>query len=312
MNNMSSWIALRDTSNGKVEGELQLSYSVWAPLQISPGDSLLVVDSSDPTLLAGWGLVSAVTQDERIVIGDDEEAQTPPYNTYYWVRMRVACKETYDPPLRLPELSTATALPRYASDEYDNVYGGILEAQDSVAPPHRLFGPADPPGELVEVVDLVAARLIAHLQQHPHKLDVIRPHQFEELIAEILAGYGWSVQLTPPTRDGGYDILAISKDGAGVRTSWIIECKKYRLDRKVGIDIARSLYAVKGEVRAANAMLATTSHFTKGVKDFKASRYDFELKDYEAILEWINEYQPNPNGKLYIRNNRLIVPGEDE
>lgn len=29
----------------------------------------------------------------------------------------------------------------------------------------------------------------------------------------------------------------------------------------------------------------------------KASRYDFHLKDYEGVLEWINEYKPNPNGR---------------
>ena len=24
------------------------------------------------------------------------------------------------------------------------------------------------------------------------------------------------------------------------------------------------------------------------------------MKEYEGILEWINEYRPNPDGKLYI------------
>lgn len=56
-------------------------------------------------------------------------------------------------------------------------------------------------------------------------------------------------------------------------------------------------------------MIATTSRFTKGVLDFKASGYDLELRDYEGILEWINAYRPNPNGRLFIKDNRLVMPG---
>ena len=57
-------------------------------------------------------------------------------------------------------------------------------------------------------------------------------------------------------------------------------------------------------------MLATTSHFTEGVHAYEASRYDLELCDYEDVLRWINEYKPSPDGKLYIRENRLVLPGD--
>ena len=140
----------------------------------------------------------------------------------------------------------------------------------------------------------------------------LKPRQFEELIAEILASYGWQVRLTAPTKDGGYDIYAISPTQAtGIETSWIIECKKYAPERKIGVDIIRGLFGVKMDLKVANAMLATTSHFTRGAMDYKASRYDLQLRDYQGILEWINEYRPNPEGKLYIKDNRLILPGEE-
>jgi uncharacterized protein YjbI with pentapeptide repeats len=169
------------------------------------------------------------------------------------------------------------------------------------------------PAELIKVVQLISAELIKYLKRHPTALHQIRPRQFEELVAEILASYGWDVQLTPPTKDGGYDIFAISHHRADVRTSWIIECKKYAPENKVGVDIARALYGVKTALGGvANAMLATTSDFTKGAKAFKSSRYDFELKAYADILEWINAYRPNPQGKLYLKDNRLILPGDDD
>ncbi len=168
------------------------------------------------------------------------------------------------------------------------------------------------PKQLIEVVHIITAELLKYLKKHPKALYKIKPRQFEELVAEILASYKWDVQLTPPVKDGGYDIFAISKDiKPGLQSSWIIECKKYQPEHKVGVDIVRALYGVKSDLRVANALLATTSYFTKGAKAFKSSRYDVDLKDYRNILEWINKYRPNPKGTLYIKENRLIVPSED-
>ncbi len=174
-----------------------------------------------------------------------------------------------------------------------------------------LYADVEPPPRLVEAVEAITAELIEYLARHPRALYRIRPRQFEELIAEILASYGWQVQLTPASKDGGYDLLAISKDASDLETSWIVECKKYGPENKVGVEIARALYGVKTDLRVASALLATTSHFTRGVKAYKASHYDLELRDYEGILEWINTYRPNPDGRLYIKDNRLILPGDE-
>ena len=176
----------------------------------------------------------------------------------------------------------------------------------------KLYPDAQPPPSLVEAVRAISSELIKYLAEHPQELYSIRPRQFEELIAEILASYGWDVNLTPETKDGGYDIFAISKDTkTATQTSWIIECKKYARRREVEIDVVRALYGVKLRLGVANALLATTSHFAKGIKSFKASVYDIELKEYEGIVEWLNTYRPNPDGRLYIKDNKLIVPGQD-
>lgn len=169
----------------------------------------------------------------------------------------------------------------------------------------------DPPATVIEVVQAISIELLKYLKRYPEALDNITPRVFEKLVAEILVSYGWTVNLTPKTRDGGYDIFAISKDVSGLTTSWVIECKRYSRQHKVGVEIARALYAVKAEVKAANALLATTTYFTKGVTDFKASRYDLELRDYEGILEWINEYHPNPSGTLYLRDGGVDIFRKD-
>lgn len=168
------------------------------------------------------------------------------------------------------------------------------------------------PHALAEVLQSINADLVQYLKKDPSALHQIPPHVFEELVAELLAHYGWQVDVTKQTRDGGYDIFAIRKDISGVSSSWLIECKRYRSDRKVGVEVARALYGVKSDLRVGMSMLATTSSFSADVYAYKSSRYDLELRDFIGIVEWINDYRPHPGGKLYLHNNRLIVPGDPE
>src|SRR5262245_40940377 len=98
---------------------------------------------------------------------------------------------------------------------------------------------------LVQDLQAINSQLIQDIKKNPKALYEIQPNAFEELVAELLASYGWKVDVTKQTRDGGYDIFAVRKDISGVESSWIVECKRYRRDRKVGIDVARALYGIK-------------------------------------------------------------------
>lgn len=160
------------------------------------------------------------------------------------------------------------------------------------------------PDTLVQVVQYINTELLLKLQQHPELLHKLHWRGFEELVAELLAAFGWYVELTSPTKDNGYDIFAIYKDQSGIRHSWIIECKKYDPSRKVGVEIVRSLYGVKTDLRVGNALLATTSSFTAGVNQFKASRYDLDTKNFTEVVEWVNQYKVRDSG-LYIKDNRI-------
>ncbi len=154
----------------------------------------------------------------------------------------------------------------------------------------RVYSQNDDPA-LISAVSIVNYNLVEYLKKHPTDLRFLNWRTFEELIAELLSSFGWYVELTQPTKDNGYDILGIHKDISGISHSWIIECKCWAEKRKVGIEIARSLYTIKNELKVGGALLATTSDFTNGVKAFKASRYDFELKNYDGIVEWLKQYR---------------------
>ena len=149
----------------------------------------------------------------------------------------------------------------------------------------------DESANLVAAIRTVNSELIQYLKRHPTDLRRLNWRTFEELIAELLRNFGWFVELTEPTKDNGYDIFGIHRDVSGISHTWIIECKCWAESRKVGVEIARSLYTVKNELKVGGALLATTSDFTRGVEAFKASRYDFELKNYEGILAWLDAYR---------------------
>ncbi len=170
---------------------------------------------------------------------------------------------------------------------------------------YKIYDETNDTQALISVVNKLNIELIEYIKKNPSQLYKIHWRTFEELIAEILSSFGWQVELTAPTKDNGYDIFAIYKDDSGIRHNWIVECKKYDKENKVGVEVVRSLYGVKTDLRVGNALLATTSFFTKGVADFQASHYDFETKDFNGIVDWLNNYKLNPGGKLYIENNKL-------
>jgi len=102
---------------------------------------------------------------------------------------------------------------------------------------------------------------------------------------------GWRVELTPATRDGGKDILAYLDTDVG-EILCLVEAKKYRRDRNVGIDLVRTLYGTLCDYQANSAMLVTTSAFTPDAHEFRRRhQYQLSLKDYAHIVDWIHRYK---------------------
>ena len=133
----------------------------------------------------------------------------------------------------------------------------------------------------------ITLELKQYLRLNPKAMYDISPRKFEELICDILTNFGWEVELTSITKDGGYDIIGFNNLVGGIKSNWIIECKRYSPHRKVGVDIVRSICGVKDNIKMGNAMIVTTSSFTKGAHDLVKSRWDLELKDYDKINEWL-------------------------
>lgn len=135
-------------------------------------------------------------------------------------------------------------------------------------------------------VTLKFSRVLSGAVKNPRELLLLNPRQFEELVAEIWKRFGYVVELTSKTRDGGRDIIAIKEAEANFRV--LIECKRYEHQNKVGVGIVRELYGVKTDEGASKAILATTSTFSRAAKEFFARHlWELEPRDYEGVVQWI-------------------------
>lgn len=133
--------------------------------------------------------------------------------------------------------------------------------------------------------------LIAYLANNPAALYTVDPRKFEEIVADIWHKFGYDVQLTPRTRDGGKDLYAAKHDLYG-DVLYVIECKKYGPNSPVGVEIVRALYGVAEAERATAGILATTSYFTAPAKEFqKLLPYRLSLRDFDGMAEWLRKWR---------------------
>ena len=140
------------------------------------------------------------------------------------------------------------------------------------------------------------SELIRKISKTPSLLYQISSRQFEELIAHIFSQYGFSVDLTKRTRDGGRDIIAIKLD-LEIKSKFIIECKRYAANKPVGVALVRALYGVQKQEGVNKSVLVTTSRFTSDAHSFataaKTTEWAMDLKDSNDIYRWIKSTAEN-------------------
>lgn len=150
----------------------------------------------------------------------------------------------------------------------------------------------------VQDSDLIDARVITDIDsevkkyfgQYPEKLYSLNPRKFEELVASIFEDFGFSVELTKATRDGGRDIIAQIRNSVTNFLTYV-ECKKYEADNKVGVGIIREVAGVHHIRNPHKSIIVTTSFFTKDAKqEAKIIKNRLELKDFNHLKEWLNRY----------------------
>lgn len=132
--------------------------------------------------------------------------------------------------------------------------------------------------------------LKSYLARNPHRLYNLSPRNFEELVADILKDFGFDVSLTPTTRDGGKDILAYMRNQI-CSYLMFVECKKWKPDKHVGIEVVQRLHGVQQANNANKSMIITTSYFSNpAIEESKRYEYLMALKDYNDLVLWLKSY----------------------
>ena len=146
-------------------------------------------------------------------------------------------------------------------------------------------------GRLVRVSNL-PVEILRRVMEDPRAMHGLTPRQFEEFIAELIAGIGFrDVVLTPASGDGGKDIVA-RLEVHGIPITFFLECKKYSPDHPVEIEVVRSFLGVVAQRPSAvnKGILVTTSRLTKGGRELVASEARLDAREYDGIMAWIDTY----------------------
>lgn len=133
-------------------------------------------------------------------------------------------------------------------------------------------------------VSEINEQLLHELSVSPNLLHRLSPYNFERVIARMFEKKGFTVKITPQTRDGGKDIFAAKNDLFSFL--FYVECKKYAPNRPVGIEVIQRLYGVISAENATGGIIATTSYFTKSAKDYVQEQqleHRLTLQDYNTI-----------------------------
>jgi RNA polymerase sigma factor (sigma-70 family) len=161
--------------------------------------------------------------------------------------------------------------------------------------------------------DEICEELIKYLARHPNKLYDLDPYKFERLVAELIRDMGYDVYITSRTRDGGKDIIAVLKTPSNDEIVTIVECKRYRADRPIGITMIKSfLNTIRDQDKVNAGWIVTTSTFSAEViKKQKEDKWLLSLKDSKNLETWCSNYgqwkQSGGSGGLWLPNNPLTV-----
>jgi restriction system protein len=122
----------------------------------------------------------------------------------------------------------------------------------------------------------------------------LNPREFEILIARLYEKMGYSVDITPYSKDDGADVIC-RHDSPGRRELLIVQCKRY--SHNVGLAHFRDLLGTVTDRKATKGVLVTPGGFTKKAIEKSTSNPKIELLGGEELQQllvqnlganWIN------------------------
>lgn len=174
---------------------------------------------------------------------------------------------------------------------YDSGFEDLLAR---ISAPKTLI-PKEPEKNLAFTASETAAfELQNYLTQSRERLAQLSPRQFEELIAELFTRhFSLEMKLTSMSRDGGIDIVALGGRDSTEKPI-LIQCKRYAPDKKVGVEVVRSLFGAMERYEHSRGLIVTAAHFTAAadaeaqrLNELCRDRWSLSLIDGTALVNWL-------------------------
>lgn len=133
----------------------------------------------------------------------------------------------------------------------------------------------------------ISDELIARLAERPDLMYDLDWRRFEELVAELYERDGYEVELTRGSKDGGVDIYALHR-APHAKFVTVVDCKKQHAGNPVGVELVKQLRSTAADANAHKGVIATTSYFTKGAKDYRTTHeHLLGLQDFVSVHEML-------------------------
>lgn len=110
---------------------------------------------------------------------------------------------------------------------------------------------------LVQGIKDFSRFLALEIARDPQALSHLQWYHIEPTIAEIFEGLGFGVTLTPPSKDGGKDVI-LTFDIAGKSVNYYVEIKHWRSASKVGAGAVSQFIRVVARDKVAGGLFLST------------------------------------------------------
>ena len=143
---------------------------------------------------------------------------------------------------------------------------------------------------LISVID-ATPQLLEVLKHDPRRLSELSPEQFEAIVADRLNQMGYLVERTgnATAKDGGIDIIAMSKAANAASHLFAVQVKHHRTELPTGRDAVDRLLALQNSPFRLG-MLVTNTRFTRDAlwaasKD--PAKHFLRLRDFKDLSRWL-------------------------
>lgn len=151
--------------------------------------------------------------------------------------------------------------------------------------------------EVREILRVVSRRFAMLIAENPRVLDEIEWRDIERTIAEVFEGLGFSATLTPPSKDGGKDVV-LECTVRGHRAEYVVEIKHWRSGSKVGGGTLRSfLNVIARESRQGGLFLSTYGYCDNAFEQLSAiDRQRLRFGSEEKVVALCRTYVKATSG----------------